>query len=134
MFDRKALLAIVVMTLIYSLVLSPFIYVILSPASAELELFGQVDPGRNERSTPRSFVLPASPAVAFEQERKQKLLTQADGIKLCMLRLHDRGYNIGSLDNIFGVHVLISTLEFQANNELPRTGELDQGTRGALEC
>ena len=28
------------------------------------------DPGRNEGSTPRTFVLPATPAVAEEQEKK----------------------------------------------------------------
>ena len=131
---KNSFIAIFAMTATYYLFLSPFIYVVLSPKNVEVEALGEVDPGRNERSTPRSFILPATPAVAFEQERKEGLMEQAETIRSCMLRLYDHGYQPGSLNNITGVHVLIATLEFQEDSGLSESGELDLETRKALEC
>ena len=63
------------------------------------------DPGRNEGSTPRTFVLPASPPVVVEQERKQSLLARKSEIQKCMFKLYDLGYkNLGSFDDIFDLH------------------------------
>ena len=41
-------------------------------AEDRVERVNNSDQGRNERSTPRSFILPASPAVAIIQEKKER--------------------------------------------------------------
>ncbi len=39
---------------------------------------------RNERSTPRSFILPATPGVAFEQERRRSNKVRQAQIAKCL--------------------------------------------------
>ena len=48
--------------------------------------------GRNERSTPRTFILPATPAIADEQERRLVLMSKKEQIQKCMLKLYDLGF------------------------------------------
>ena len=64
------------------------------------------DLGRNEGSTPRTFVLPATPAVAREQERKKELLLRKEEIQNCMVKLYDKGFrNLGSFDDFFSFKI-----------------------------
>ena len=103
------ILGFAVMTTVYALVLLPFIYVALTPSNANVEAFNEIDPGRNERSTPRTFVLPASPIVAFEQERKRSLLAESESTTYCMLKLKDFGYEPGAIGSIFDVNLFVAT-------------------------
>lgn len=92
------------------------------------------DKGRNERSTPRSFILPATPAVAIRQEQKLELQANELQIKHCMLKLYDLGYPIMSFEDIFDIHIFIALMDFQTRNLLPKTGELDMKTTELLGC
>jgi hypothetical protein len=92
------------------------------------------DKGRNERSTPRSFILPATPAVAIRQEEKLLLRSKELQIKYCMLKLYDLGYKIMDFEDIFGIHISIALIDFQARKLLPKTGKLDERTVELLGC
>lgn len=92
------------------------------------------DKGRNERSTPRSFILPATPAVAIRQEEKLFLRGNELQIKYCMLKLYDLGYKIMNFEDIFDIHISIALIDFQSRNLLPKTGKLDERTVKLLGC
>jgi len=93
------------------------------------------DPGRNERSTPRTFVLPATPAVAEEQERKQILLSRKPQIQKCMFKLYDLGYkDLGSFDDIFDIKITIALINYQRANNLKVSGKFDLETTTTLGC
>ena len=92
------------------------------------------DKGRNERSTPRSFILPATPAVAIRQEEKLLLRSNELQIKYCMLKLYDLGYAIMNFEDIFDIHISIALIDFQARKLLPKTGKLDERTVELLGC
>ena len=80
--DRYALL--LFLSTVFCLV--TFIFFGLSQLSTERKLLYEgSDKGRNERSTPRSFILPATPAVALEQERK-KIVSASFVLKLLLLK------------------------------------------------
>ena len=97
-------------------------------------LYEGIDKGRNERSTPRSFILPATPAVALEQERKRIVREHEVQIKYCMLKLHDLGYRIINFEDIFDIHIMLAIMDFQKKNGLEVSGELDAKTIESLEC
>lgn len=97
-------------------------------------LYEGSDKGRNERSTPRSFVLPATPAVALEQERKRIVREHEVQIKYCMLKLHDLGYRIINLEDIFDIHIMLAIMDFQKKNGIEVSGEFDVKTIGNLGC
>ena len=92
------------------------------------------DKGRNERSTPRSFILPATPAVAIRQEKKLLLRGNELQIKHCTLKLYDLGYKIMNFEDIFDIHISIALMDFQTRNLLPKTGHLDEKTVNLLGC
>jgi hypothetical protein len=93
------------------------------------------DPGRNEGSTPRTFVLPATPAVAEEQERKQLLLLRKPQIQKCMFKLFDLGYKeLGSFDDIFDIKITIALINYQRANNLKVSGKFDLETMKILDC
>ena len=93
------------------------------------------DPGRNEGSTPRTFVLPASPPVVVEQERKQSLLARKSEIQKCMFKLYDRGYkDLGSFDDIFDFKVTVALINFQRANNIEVSGEFGNETMQKLGC
>ena len=92
------------------------------------------DKGRNERSTPRSFILPATPAVAIRQENKMLLRANELQIKYCMLKLNDLGYKIMSFEDIFDIYISIALMDFQEHNLLLKTGKLDEQTVKLLGC
>jgi hypothetical protein len=107
----------------------------ISQFSIEREfLYEGSDKGRNERSTPRSFILPATPAVALEQERKRIVREHEVQIKYCMLKLHDLGYRIINFEDIFDIHIMLAIMDFQKKNGLEVLGEFDVKTIGSLGC
>lgn len=97
-------------------------------------LYEGSDKGRNERSTPRSFILPATPAVALEQERKRIVSEYEVQIKYCMLKLHDLGYRIINFEDIFDIHIMLAIMDFQKKNGLEVSGEFDVKTIENLGC
>jgi len=92
------------------------------------------DPERNEQSTPRSFVLPATPAVAIEQE--QRAIEQNNGLNngKCISRLRDMGYQIDDMDASFNATYIRAVIEYQKINKLKITGAPDAETRKRLGC
>ena len=92
------------------------------------------DLSRNERSTPRTFILPATPAVALIQEKKKKLWKKEFIMKKCMLRLHDLNYKINNFENMDDISVFIAILRFQKLNSLNITGEINVETSKKLGC
>ena len=97
--------------------------------------FKEDDPTRNERSTPRTFILPATPAVADEQERRIGLYLQAKEIQRCMLKLYDKGYkDIGKFNDYSNFKITVSIIKFQRNNNLEVTGKLNKQTKTKLGC
>ena len=92
------------------------------------------DKGRNERSTPRSFVLPATPAVALLQERKHERIENEVQIKFCMLALYDLGYTIMDFEDVFDIQIQVALIEYQIEERLVITGEFDSETKDRLEC
>jgi hypothetical protein len=94
--------------------------------------------GRNERSTPRSFILPATPAVAFEQEmRSAKNSTTAvtrRQMTVCANRLMDLGYDVGDEPVAFNAKLSQAIYEYQGTQGLNKTGKLDHETIRSLSC
>jgi len=95
----------------------------------------EIDPGRNEGSTPRTFILPATPAVAKEQERKQVALLRKNEIQKCMLKLYDQGLlNISNFDDIFDFKITLGIIKYQKQNQLHVSGEFNMETKSHLGC
>ncbi len=92
------------------------------------------DSDRNENSTPRSFVLPATPAVAEEQERKKAEILKGIYADKCMSKLKDLGYSIDDFDTSFNAKLVEAILSFQQEMKLEKTGQLDLETRKKLGC
>ena len=89
--------------------------------------------GRNNSSTPPTFVLPATPAVAEIQERRNTL--DSDEIIFCAVRLYDHGFNNFSLNrSIDNIYLTVELLKYQNNRNLPMSGEFDQKTKESLNC
>ena len=116
-----------------TLLFSTFYYLINNQEKALYKI--ENDPGRNEGSTPRTFVLPASPPVVVEQERKQSLLARKSEIQKCMFKLYDLGYkDLGSFDDIFDFKVTVTLINFQRANNLKVSGEFGNETMQKLGC
>ena len=92
------------------------------------------DSDRNENSTPRSFVLPATPAVAEEQERKKAEILKGIHADKCMSKLKDLGYSIDDFDTSFNAKLIEAILSYQSKSKLNKTGQLDIETRKKLGC
>ena len=90
---------------------------------------------RNERSTPRSFILPATPAVASEQEmRSAKNAMSRRQMAACAIRLIDLGYDVGDEPVAFNAKLAESIYEYQRANGLNGTGKFDPATIRSLSC
>ncbi len=93
---------------------------------------------RNERSTPRSFVLPATPAVAYEQEMRARkspsLAHLEDQLAVCAGRLIDLGYDVGDEAVMFNAKLVEAIYEYQESKGLHATGRLDGATIARLAC
>ena len=92
------------------------------------------DEGRNEGSTPRSFILPATPAVALIQEAKLERKVNEKMIKGCLLSLIDSGFYVRDLDDIHDDQIPITLIKYQFYRQISRTGKLDENTRRLLGC
>ena len=89
---------------------------------------------RNERSTPRSFILPATPGVAFEQERQQSDKAKQAQSATCVGMLSDLGYQVGDSATLLNAKLVEAVYVFQVTHKLPATGRLDQATMRAIKC
>lgn len=92
------------------------------------------DPERNEQSTPRSFILPATPAVAIEQEQRAKELRAGLSTEKCISKLRDMGYQIDDMEASFNATYIKAVIEFQKVNNLKITGIPDVETRKRIGC
>lgn len=93
--------------------------------------------GRNDRSTPPTFILPATPAVALEQELR---LREHSDTKLsvilnkCAAELTVRGYDTGDESVTFNAKLVEAIYLFQQRDGLVANGRLTERTRKALQC
>lgn len=87
---------------------------------------------RNERSSPRSFILPATPAIAFEQELAKD--TKDEEKNKCIATLHSLGYDIGRRDITGNARLVASIYKYQKKNNIEANGMLDTVTRDTLGC
>jgi hypothetical protein len=92
------------------------------------------DAGRNEGSTPRSFILPATPAVALIQEEKVRLKENELTTKRCLLALHDLGFFIRDLDDIYDDNISVIVLRYQMKQKIEQSAKLDESTIVKLGC
>ncbi len=90
--------------------------------------------GRNERSTPRSFVLPATPGVAFAQESLKATGVYSRQVSKCVSMLRTLGYQIDGDENLLNAKVVEAIYIFQSDRNLPTTGKADELTMRALKC
>jgi hypothetical protein len=93
---------------------------------------------RNERSTPRNFILPATPAVAVEQEMRSSSYSDVAlsrrQLAVCAVRLIDLGYDVGDEPVAFNAKLSQAIYEYQEVHDLNKTGKLDPATIRSLSC
>jgi hypothetical protein len=89
-----------------------------------------VDARRNESSTPRSFILPASPAVALQLEQSDVAARQTS----CAHKLRTIGIDVVDDKSLLESIVVSKLREFQKARGLKVTGLLDQQTIEVLGC
>ena len=128
----RALLAI--LTFGFIVVSTYSVYQIYFFADPRYAIADESDPERNDQSTPRSFVLPATPAVAIEQEKRAAELRSGLSTEKCIGRLRDLGYQIDDMDTSFNATYIKSIIEFQKSKGLMVTGNADVQTRAKLGC
>lgn len=92
------------------------------------------DTERNERSTPRSFVLPATPAVALVQEKMKSSGANQIRLSRCVSVLRTLGYKIDGDDSVLDAKVVEAIYTFQTERHLPATGKVDESTMRVLKC
>jgi hypothetical protein len=132
--NDTAYIGIFFVTLLCLVTLTPFTFLWVAQKNfIEPDVF-QGDEGRNENSTPRTFILPATPAVAAEQERKLALEGHRKQIQGCIIALVDRGRKFSNVEKITSDDVFFETLRFQFVTNLDPTGEFDKNTRESLSC
>lgn len=83
---------------------------------------------RNERSTPRASVLPASPAIAHDREQTGDRLSVGLA-KAVLLRL---GYPVGRLDERTTAKFKAALFRYQRAHGIPSSGTLDEATLRSL--
>jgi len=89
---------------------------------------------RNERSTPRSFILPATPAVAFEQEAQMASEAEQKRVDKCAGALLSLGYDLDDSTTILNAKLVEAVYSFQKTHNLTANGRLDQSTMEKLNC
>ena len=89
---------------------------------------------RNERSTPRSFILPATPGVAFQQEKERDTASGPDQIAKCVSILRNLGYRIDGNVSLFNAKLSEAIYTFQVDHNLTATGTIDPATLRAIKC
>lgn len=131
---RLTHISLVFLTLIYLTTLGATYFFTIHPRLEAAERVDPEDADRNENSTPRSFILPATPAVAEEQERKISKTNDLRSEAKCISKLIDLGYSIDSFDPSFNATLISATYQFQSENKLTRSGRLDARTKEKLHC
>lgn len=91
------------------------------------------DSQRNERSTPREFLLPATPAVAAIQEERRKQKNRSE-IVVCLSILDKKGYDVFDLENEMAANSKASIYKYQTSNKLKTDGMLNKETKKSLGC
>ena len=122
------------LTLLYLVTITPFGFLLYAKDLFKAPIQVEIEGGRNEGSTPRTFVLPANPAVALEQERKERIKKDAPWMIGCLVKMNDQGHNFANIEDITSHEVLVETLYFQYNNNLNPSGIIDEKTRELLQC
>lgn len=93
--------------------------------------------GRNERSTPPTFILPATPAVAREQELRLREHSDKKVVAIltkCSAELISRGYDVGDEMVTFNAKLVEAIWSFQQSSGLRADGRLTEQTQKALGC
>lgn len=132
--NEKEYIGIFLITLLCLTISLPFVFLWVAQNNFVKPDVVKVDAGRNENSTPRTFILPANPAVAAEQEEKIKIIENRDQIQRCIIALVDRGYSFDNVENITSDEVLFATMRYQFSFDLEPTGKFDERTRVSLTC
>ena len=83
---------------------------------------------RNQRSTPPTSVLPASPAIAHDREHSGDRLSVGLA-KAILLRL---GYPVGRLDDRTTAKFKVALYRYQRAHGIPSSGTLDEATLRSL--
>ena len=94
----------------------------------------QQDAERNERSTPRSFILPATPGVAFEQERQRSDKLKLAQVAKCLGLLRSSGYHVDDIRTLLNAKLVEAIYTFQIDHDLHPSGKLDETTMRKLKC
>lgn len=90
--------------------------------------FATTPADRNERSTPRVSVLPASPAIAHGREHSGERISLGLA-KAVLLRL---GYPVGRLDNRTTAKFKAALFRYQRAHGIPSSGTLNEATLQSL--
>ncbi len=89
---------------------------------------------RNERSTPRSFILPATPAVAEEQEKQARELTDGVDTFGCLRKLRALGYEGDDAPPALRARNVDAIFHFQRERGMNATGRFVPDTAKLLGC
>ena len=127
-------LSLIILTALYITTFGSTYYFKIHPRQELAEIVDPEDADRNENSTPRSFILPPTPAVAEEQERKMSKTHDLISEAKCISKLIDLGYQIDSFDPSFNATLISATYQFQSTNKLVPNGRLDSSTKKKLHC
>jgi hypothetical protein len=92
------------------------------------------DAQRNERSTPRSFILPATPAVAEEQQDQARERREGVDVFRCLGRLRTLGYGADDAPPALRARNLEAIFRYQKDRGLKTTARLDRETVRSLGC
>src|SRR5262249_35539074 len=102
--------------------------------SYNMETTEEQNAERNERSTPRTFILPATPGVAFEQERQKAERTMQSQMARCFAVLRHFDFSIDYNTALLDARLVEAIYTFQIVHHLPASGRLDDGTMRELKC
>jgi hypothetical protein len=111
-----------------------FLFNVLSPGNNWDSGVRKDEPERNERSTPRSFILPATPAVAAERENEQREAGNGVNPFECLRRLQVLGYEADDTPPILTARNSGAIFRFQKDRSIATTGRLDNETIALLGC
>ncbi len=133
-FDGRAILLLHGCTVVFLLTLCFLWFAPALKSGIWEERIGEEGSERNERSTPRSFILPATPAVAEEQQKQAQELRDSVDTFACLHRLRALGYNADDTPPAFRARNLEALSRFQTDRGSKPTGRLDRNTVRSLRC
>ena len=91
------------------------------------------DSPRNERSTPRDFLLPVSPAVSDIQDNRINDIMNAETI-YCLSVLNNKGYEVNDLTDLGNANSIAMIFKFQVDSGIEPNGLLDSKTKTKIGC